>query len=283
MAKKSATNSNSGLITALALAAGAVVVANMMEEEKLTLAAKLNRNISFTENKALAGAPEGKPVTEIKLPMVSSNFYTQDSIPAVKDSLDSLESRFGKIIEVVSKLTNVPYELILSLIFIESNGNAKAVSSVGATGLMQLIPSTATSVVALENIKKRLTQGEKDYLRVFLGSRLDCILKMRDMGTPVNCGDIKNNAFISQSDMFNPGLNIMCGAIFLGILMDEHKEDNTFRLDKVAIRYNKGYFFGSRGKTIVGSPAQVLAKYTGETAAFIKKLVGVNGLLSIIG
>ncbi len=269
----------------LASAGGVYFIAQHFEKDKVTLETKINRRVGFVlPNGAttIGNIPISPKLSELKIPMVNASFYTTSNVPEVKAALNAIESQYGAIIQSVAALTNVPYRLILSVIFIESRGQINAVSSAGAVGLMQLIPSTATAVVALENIKKRLTLAEQNYLRLHLGARLDCIMKMKNMGTPVKCGSISGNNFISKADLFNPALNIMIGALFLGILMDEHNENNSFRLDKSIIRYNKGYFAHNRGKALTGSPTELLAKFSGETAAFIKKLVGINGVLSLL-
>ena len=55
-------------------------------------------------------------------------------------------ARLGVTIVIESRRAGIPMELVLALIQVESSGNAFAVSSVGAIGLMQLRPSTAEQV-----------------------------------------------------------------------------------------------------------------------------------------
>jgi len=57
---------------------------------------------------------------------------------------DRILSQYGKQINEAAKLTSLDPALIYSVIKVESNGNASAVSHAGARGLMQLVDSTAS-------------------------------------------------------------------------------------------------------------------------------------------
>ncbi|HSI90080.1 MAG TPA: lytic transglycosylase domain-containing protein, partial [Adhaeribacter sp.] len=163
------------LLMAAGGAAGSYALYQYLNREKLTLQAKLNRNLVFSPG-GVSGFPVSPILTAVKVPMVSSSHYKESESTGILAALDRIQSQYGTIAREVALLTRVPYRLILAMIFIESNGDQRIISSAGAVGLMQIIPTTATSVVALENIKKRLTQQESEYLRLFLKSRLDCIL-----------------------------------------------------------------------------------------------------------
>lgn len=229
-------------------------------------------------------APKTKyKISTIPIPMVDYAHYSSHELPQIQDRLSEIEAKYGNIMLAAQGVTKVPYDLILTMIYIESAGNPRAVSHAGAVGLMQLIPDTAVFVVAMENIKKRLSIYEQEWLRETIGSRLDCILKMPNLGTEVVCRGIRGNKFITQEDLFDPSFNILCGAIFLGILLDEAKDANgLYRIDKVVVRYNMGYNAMSKGKKLVGSPNQMVAKLSSEPAAYVKKLVGKNGLLTLV-
>ena len=64
-------------------------------------------------------------LTTIILPMLKSAFYSSTASSANKEKLDSIEREFGQTIKIVADLTKVPYELILTTIFLESAGNKK--------------------------------------------------------------------------------------------------------------------------------------------------------------
>ncbi|WP_158546202.1 transglycosylase SLT domain-containing protein [Adhaeribacter pallidiroseus] len=206
--------------------------------------------------------------------MLKTSYYTPTASSANKEKLDSIEREFGQTIRMVADLTKVPYELILTTIFLESAGNKNTVSGGGALGLMQITLPTALDALVRENVKKRLGAGEIELLRNVLGTRLNNILAVKGIGgLPAGPGFIK-------SDLLNHvEVNILMGAIYLGQLLDEQKEGSTYRLDKVIARYNMGYYAFNKGKSLVGTAAQLVAKLPKEPSAYIQKLVGVNGVL----
>ena len=57
---------------------------------------------------------------------------------------DKIIARYGKQIEQAAKVTSLDPALIYSVIKVESDGDASAVSEAGASGLMQLVHSTAS-------------------------------------------------------------------------------------------------------------------------------------------
>ncbi|MBC7739589.1 MAG: lytic transglycosylase domain-containing protein [Candidatus Saccharibacteria bacterium] len=75
---------------------------------------------------ALNNGPDGSSVTAPRL-----------------QSMQNLAEKYGTEILVATIGTNVSPALVLAVMGIESMGNPEAVSSAGATGLMQLIPATA--------------------------------------------------------------------------------------------------------------------------------------------
>ena len=213
----------------------------------------------------------------ITIPLIDKSFYTTLQKPSVKSELDKIKAQYGTIIANIAKITNVPEDLLVSFIFIESKGNAKA-KLVKAIGLMQVQPQAANDIIWYENSKKRLGDAEKAILRKYLGTRLDCILSMRYMSDKRTCN--KNTGLsVTESDLYNPEFNILVGAIFLGILMDAHTENGKIRLDKVVVRYNKGFFTKMpKGDTV----ASFYASQPKSSQDYIKKLAGLNSTLDIL-
>ena len=236
---------------------------------------KQSRKINFYKNDSINGLGAiTKDGSSIIVPAVSDSFYKTADVPKVKNVLAKIGHDYSNEIYQAEKLTNVPAPLILAYIFAESGGKKDAASHAGAIGLMQLIPISAASVVLLENKKKRLSEEEKEVIAKYIGEvRLNRLLKAS------NLSQIKAD-MITKKDLLNPELNILIGSIFIGLLIDEQTESGKVRLDKVTMRYNKGYFFKPKGETEQETLA-LAKKMSAETSAYIVKITGKNGLLDM--
>ena len=213
----------------------------------------------------------------VPIPMTPREFYSDASLPQNKSKLDAIGKKYYKEIKLAETLTNVPGAIILSLIFTESAGNSSIMSPSGAVGLMQLKPQAGNDVIHLENKAKRLTTPEIDVLRKHLGARLNGPLKQQYLSHKIKENNYTGNV-MTRADLQKPELNILLGAMLIGILMDQHIEQGTLRLDKALVRYNQGYFF----KPGTGTVEQVLDRVAGrsrEAYSYIIKVVGKNGLL----
>lgn len=213
----------------------------------------------------------------VAIPMISTPFYAKEKTPQLRSALADIAKRFYKSIRLVEQLTKVPGAIILSIIFAESAGDEKVISSAGAVGLMQLKPQTAHDTLVQENNFKRLSTAEKNILKKQLGARLDSILAQKYLGQKLKSNNYSGNV-ITKTDLLNPEFNILVGSIYLGLLIDQHEEKGTLRLDKVVLRYNQGYFYKPKGNTV--KETLVSAKKRSEEAyAYVLKVVGKNGLL----
>ena len=213
----------------------------------------------------------------VAIPMISTPFYAKEKTPQLKSALAGIAKRYYNSIRLAEHLTKVPGAIILSIIFAESAGDENVISSAGAVGLMQLKPQTAHDTLVQENNFKRLSTSEINILKNHLGARLDSILAQRYLGQKLKSNNYSGNV-ITKTDLLNPEFNILVGSIYLGLLIDQHEEKGTLRLDKVVLRYNQGYFYKPKGNTI--KETLVSAKKRSEEAyAYVLKVVGKNGLL----
>ena len=179
---------------------------------------------------------------EVPIPMTPRVFYSNAALPQNKAKLDQIGKKYYKEIKQAEELTKVPGALILSVIFTESAGNPSVVSYVGAAGLMQLKPQAANDTIFLENKQGRLTAGELAVLKKYLGNRINGPLKQKYLSHKIKENNYTGNV-VTRADMLNPEFNILCGAMLLGILIDQHQEAGLLRLDKVLLRYGMGYFY----------------------------------------
>ncbi len=213
----------------------------------------------------------------VAIPMISTPFYAKEKTPQLKSALAGIAKRYYSSIRLAERLTKVPGAIILSIIFAESAGDEKVISSAGAVGLMQLKPQTAHDTLVQENNFKRLSTAEKNILKKQLGARLDAIFAQQYLGQKLKSNNYTGNV-ITKADLLNPEFNILVGSIYLGLLIDQHEEKGTLRLDKVVLRYNQGYFYKPKGNTV--KETLVSAKKRSEEAyAYVLKVVGKNGLL----
>ncbi len=214
----------------------------------------------------------------IKIPSITDSFYTTKSIPQIEDKIKNvIRPKYGKYIDNISEISQVPVPLIESFIFIESAGNEKAQSPY-ATGLMQLSPATASDVIVKEKGLGRLDDKEAAIIKKYLGSRYSNVEKVKPKQTSLG------KTFVTNADLFKPEFNILVGTMLLGQLVNEFTENGKLRLDKVVTIYNGGRY-SKAGKKIIsfkGNTEELLTQVPKESADYIKKLMGVNGTLDII-
>ncbi len=111
--------------------------------------------------------PSGDP--HFRLYMKSRDGKRRSDILSVAPSDSSLErfSRYGDVIREASALYQIPEELVRAVIKVESDYDPRAVSRVGAQGLMQLMPETAQRMQVRDVMDPRENiLGGVRYLRV---------------------------------------------------------------------------------------------------------------------
>lgn len=116
------------------------------------------------------------------------------AVPGVPVSNDP--SRFDAYIAEASRIYNIPEAFIKAVIKIESNFNPRAVSRVGAMGLMQLMPATAEHM----NVKdpfdpKQNIMGGTKYLRR-LSDRYDGDINLVLSGYHAGPGNVEKSGGI---------------------------------------------------------------------------------------
>ncbi|NRG31873.1 lytic transglycosylase domain-containing protein [Niallia circulans] len=91
------------------------------------------------------------------------------SLTKLSSSSATTTSDFDEMIKAAAEKYNLPEKLISSVIKVESNFNPNATSYAGASGLMQLMPSTATSL-GVQNVFNPLDNimGGSKYLKQML-------------------------------------------------------------------------------------------------------------------
>lgn len=253
------------------LAAAAYVAYTQFLGSKATAQAKANRQIAGCKPTGcmLLSGLGASEVLNFDVPIFETGYYKSTDRTAILQKINLIRSTYATSINQAAQLTNVPADVIAAFIFIESNGVEYAVNG-NAVGLMQLDAAGVTDMLFLENKNKRLSEAEKAVLRKYMGYRLNQVLAMRYMGD--------GGSYVLNTDLIKPEFNILCGAIYLGILIDEETQGNNIRMDKVVVRYNRGYF----NKPGTGTYAQVLAKQPTTTANYILKLLGQHGAMDVM-
>lgn len=210
---------------------------------------------------------------KLSLPLLNIGFYGSADRDKINAAGKSIMNNFQSEIQQAAFNSNVNEDIIKGFIFVESAGDPYALGG-RAVGLMQIDATTADETIWMENSKHRLNDKEKVVLSKRLGlSRLNAILKTR-MGTGAS-------PRVMNSDLFNPEFNIQIGTILLGLLIDEHTENGYLRLDKVVLRYNRGYYF----RPASGTPDQVYAsikKINKISADYVIKIAGTNNVIDLM-
>lgn len=126
----------------------------------------------LTSESTLTNAIENNTLgaSSSSLPLGLSNNVSLMPLSLTKLSSSSTSSTdFDEMIQAAAEKYNLPEKLISSVIKVESNFNPNAMSYAGASGLMQLMPSTAKSL-GVQNIFNPLDNimGGSKYLKQML-------------------------------------------------------------------------------------------------------------------
>lgn len=213
-----------------------------------------------------------------KIPGLNDSYYDLTSAKQIESKIKNIiRPNYGTMINKISGLTGVNKELIEAFIFIESSGDPNAKTPY-AYGLMQVGLATASDALVYEKSSGRLSEGEEVLVKKYLGDRWNLIKNLKSNQRSIG------KTFITKSDLFKPEFNILVGTIILGQLVNEFTENGRPRLDKVVVVYNTGRY-AKISKTAIahtGNTDTLVAKLPKGQADYVKKLVGVNGLLDIL-
>ena len=124
----------------------------------------LNNTLGSVGSVATLLEQSGSPSLGTPMPALQATGYQ-----AVQDIAGAAGSQFQNLIENAASRYNLPASLISSVIKQESNFNPTAVSHAGASGLMQLMPTTA-QWLGVQNVfdPEQNIMGGAKYLRQML-------------------------------------------------------------------------------------------------------------------
>lgn len=215
----------------------------------------------------------------ILVPSIKKAYYDDTTAQANLKKIETvIRPQFGKIINNISKISNVPTQIIESFIFIESGGDPNAQSPY-AVGLMQVSLATASDAIIKEKGAGRLSVAEAEIIKKTLGSRYAIVQAVKPKQKSIG------KTFITKTDLLNPEFNILIGTIIVKQLIDEFTEKNgRIRMDKVISIYNAGRY-GKTSKKIIASKEpidKIIKILPTETKNYILKLLGERGILDTI-
>jgi hypothetical protein len=202
------------------------------------------------------------------IPTTNKAFYQAHQVEANRRAAISLKSRFGRYMEQAAVASNVPLWFLRSVVMVENLSGNNLAASGGTIGLAQLLPAAAQDVIVQENKAKKLSTAEKIILRRRLGSKLDSILEKQSLG---------GTLYITAADLTDPELNLQIAAIYISRLIDECTIGGYVRYEQVIVGYNLGYFSKVRSQIKNMTIDAVIAAVRPTTAAYITKILGVNG------
>lgn len=131
-----------------------------------TLEKELQKASTAEKDEKAADKVTKAPDTE---PLRESRKISRTQQPAkVLGDMPLADQKLSTLIESAAQKYNVDPKLVAAVAEVESNGRQEAVSSVGAIGVMQLMPDTAASLGVDPYDKQQNIEGGAKYLRQML-------------------------------------------------------------------------------------------------------------------
>lgn len=210
---------------------------------------------------------------KIVVPMTNQAYYPSED--ETLKNISTINKRYGNLIKRASQLTNTPESVISSFIWIESTGIANAKNGI-SIGLMQVNPSTIAEAFYKEVEQGRMSSGEMEVIKKFLGKRANKLTLPKGKKRFANY----DFSIVQPYDLFKPEFNILSGSLLLRQFMDKYTENGVIRMDKVIVAYNTGTKVRKKAEAHTGTTDTLIPILPKITQAYIKKLVGKNGTLT---
>ena len=130
----------------------------------------VNENAAANAKKVSAALTERNAVETFELPEEDSGIYQTELVKSASSrrNENSSSNSTEEMIERAARKFGVESDLVKAVATAESNLNQGAISSVGAIGVMQLMPETAASLGVDPYDKKQNIEGGVKYLRQML-------------------------------------------------------------------------------------------------------------------
>jgi hypothetical protein len=216
------------------------------------------------------------PSDTLKILAMSTNQRAKRSNKDIPNIIRQIDRKYSKFIKEAALLHNVPFEILMTKISIENPDLlATVVTGGGATGIMQITPGTASTVLVDEYRKKNLTEVEAAWFRKKLGARFDGILS----------GARK----LTTADLQQVELNIHLGALAIGQYIRKYTDpaSGIVYLHKAVAEYNRGQRAETANK-VTKTPDQLIAYKNGKlstppvTQQYIMSYCGPGGALDLL-
>lgn len=212
----------------------------------------------------------------VNIPMTGKLSTPRYNPSEVQGQYALLLAKYGDFFRQACTLNNIPDYLLAGIVLSENyqivadsvHRNSSRIQD--AVGLGQHKMYSATDVVSRAKTKHLLTEDKRAVLRKMLGERLAYIEKHVGTTEPV----------ITQADLKDPEFNLMLTGLYLSQLVGQSTENGVYRIDKVAYRYNQGYF--AKLPALSATADQLLAGLSGEGRLYVLRLVGHGGLLAAL-
>lgn len=222
----------------------------------------------------------------IKRIYTTSLFYTKEQAQALKAQRDVLMQRYGFFVTNAAQITGIDLTVFQSIIVVE-NGQSldiNYVSSVGAVGLTQITPNTATDTLFRMKKANRITEVEKDALKR-KGIDIDLLsgnAPKAKNGKPQKWYSSAEGSIVSTDQLKDVETNLIMGAMYLSELMAKYTEPSLqgllVRIDKVIVAYNQGFNYN----VPMGTTAMIMKRVPIESKNYISKMTGINGMLDTL-